>query len=156
MKYKCKDIQILILEGRADQNHPHIKRCTECVQFLNAHHDLANNYNINDVACPTSVDFEDIYAKASKQKPKKSRKILHIAELMAAAACLILSLMFFGKNGTIPVSTDYANEINQAINDLNTSIDSMEIDLIDNQELLSASINEIEADINFLQKEMTL
>lgn len=156
MKYNCKDIQILILKGKADENHPHIRKCTECVQFLNAHHDLINNYNINSVSCPTSVDFAAIYDEAKKPLPKKSKKILHIAEAMAAAACLLISLMFFGKNGQLPVTTDYINEINQTINELNTAIDSAEINFVDNQELISASINDIEEDINFLQKEILL
>lgn len=154
MKDNCKQIQTLILEGKADQNHKHIKTCPECVQFLNAYHDLSQNYDISNVTATKNINFEEIYTRATKTNNNKIIKLNYFKKTAAIAACLILSLLFFQKNGQIPTGSDYLNEINQSIIDLNTSINSMELDLTDNQELFSVSVNNIEDSLNFLQKEI--
>lgn len=154
MKYNCKEIQNLILESKADATNKHIKTCPKCVQFLNAHHDLAQHYDISDITCPDSVNFEKIYAESTSNVPTKTITVFNFSKIATIAACLMISLLFLPRNIQRPTSSDYLNEINQAIIDLNTSIDTMELDLTDNQELFSVSVNNIEDSLNFLQKEI--
>lgn len=150
----CKETQALILQGQADENNRHVKTCTECVQFLNAHHDLSQHYDISAVTCPDTINFENIYQKANTKPDKKIFTLTNFSKIVALVACLILSIVVFPRNGQRINPNDYLNEIDQAFDDLNTSINSMEIELTNNQELLSVSAQEIENSLNFLQKEI--
>lgn len=157
MKYKCQDIQALILEGKVNEEHRHIKTCTECVQFLNAHADLTKHYDITALKAPIGISFNNIYSKATQTLPKKT-KITYAAfsKIIAVAASLLITFSVLPIFFKTPIAIEtYIHEINASFNSLDTSIDSLEINLANNQELFSISAIEIEKNINYLQKEIS-